>query len=59
MTENQALGDHDIAVGIAWYHDLVRPVADGHPDGFFASSSPTATPTPFSAPSRIIRPTEG
>ena len=34
LTENQAAGDHDIAVGIAWYHDLLRPVADGHPDGF-------------------------
>lgn len=34
MTEDQAAGDHDIAVGIAWYDDLVRPVADGHPDGF-------------------------
>ena len=34
MTENQAAQDHDIAVGIARYDDLVRPVADGHPDGF-------------------------
>ena len=34
MTEDQAAGDHDIAVGIARYDDLVRPVADGHPDGF-------------------------
>ena len=34
LTENQAAGDHDIAVGIASYHDLIRPVADGHPDGF-------------------------
>ena len=34
LTEDQAAGDHDIAVGIAWYDDLVRPVADGHPDGF-------------------------
>jgi pyruvate/2-oxoglutarate dehydrogenase complex dihydrolipoamide dehydrogenase (E3) component len=34
MTENQAAHDHDIAVGIAWYDDLIRPVADGHPDGF-------------------------
>jgi len=34
MTEDQAAGQHDIAVGIAWYDDLVRPVADGHPDGF-------------------------
>ena len=34
LTENQAAGDHDIAVGIARYDDLLRPVADGHPDGF-------------------------
>ena len=34
LTEDQAAGDHDIAVGIARYDDLVRPVADGHPDGF-------------------------
>ena len=34
MTESQAARDHDIAVGIAWYDDLLRPVADGHPDGF-------------------------
>ena len=34
MTEDQAAGDHDIAVGIARYDDLVRPVADGHPEGF-------------------------
>ena len=34
LTENQAAGDHDIAVGIAWYDDLIRPVADGRPDGF-------------------------
>jgi pyruvate/2-oxoglutarate dehydrogenase complex dihydrolipoamide dehydrogenase (E3) component len=34
MTEDQAAGEHAIAVGIAWYDDLVRPVADGHPDGF-------------------------
>jgi pyruvate/2-oxoglutarate dehydrogenase complex dihydrolipoamide dehydrogenase (E3) component len=34
MTEDQAAGAHDIAVGTAWYEDLVRPVADGHPDGF-------------------------
>jgi pyruvate/2-oxoglutarate dehydrogenase complex dihydrolipoamide dehydrogenase (E3) component len=48
MTENQAAGDHDIVVGIASYNDLVRPVADGHPDGF--CSSPAGTATPFSAP---------
>ena len=34
MTEAQAAHDHDVAVGIARYDDLVRPVADGHPDGF-------------------------
>jgi pyruvate/2-oxoglutarate dehydrogenase complex dihydrolipoamide dehydrogenase (E3) component len=34
MTESQAAGEHDIAVGIARYDDLMRPVADGHPDGF-------------------------
>ncbi len=34
MTESQAARDHDIAVGIARYDDLMRPVADGHPDGF-------------------------
>ena len=34
LTEAQAAHDHDVAVGIARYDDLVRPVADGHPDGF-------------------------
>jgi pyruvate/2-oxoglutarate dehydrogenase complex dihydrolipoamide dehydrogenase (E3) component len=34
LTEDQAAGDHDIAVGIARYDDLIRPVADGRPDGF-------------------------
>ena len=34
MTEDQASHDHHIAVGIARYDDLVRPLADGHPDGF-------------------------
>jgi len=34
MTEAQAADDHDIAVGIAWYDDLLRAVADGHPEGF-------------------------
>jgi pyruvate/2-oxoglutarate dehydrogenase complex dihydrolipoamide dehydrogenase (E3) component len=34
LTEDQAAREHDIAVGIARYDDLVRPVADGHPDGF-------------------------
>jgi pyruvate/2-oxoglutarate dehydrogenase complex dihydrolipoamide dehydrogenase (E3) component len=34
LTEDQAAHAHDIAVGIARYDDLIRPVADGHPDGF-------------------------
>jgi pyruvate/2-oxoglutarate dehydrogenase complex dihydrolipoamide dehydrogenase (E3) component len=34
MTETQAAQDHEIAVGIAKYDDLLRPVADGRPDGF-------------------------
>ena len=34
LTEDQAAQDHDIAVGIARHDDLIRPVADGHPDGF-------------------------
>jgi pyruvate/2-oxoglutarate dehydrogenase complex dihydrolipoamide dehydrogenase (E3) component len=28
------LRHHDIAVGVATYDDLLRPVADGHTDGF-------------------------
>jgi pyruvate/2-oxoglutarate dehydrogenase complex dihydrolipoamide dehydrogenase (E3) component len=34
LTEPQAARDHDLAVGIARYDDLLRPVADGHADGF-------------------------
>ena len=34
LTEDQAALAHDIVVGIAWYSDLIRPVADGHSDGF-------------------------
>jgi len=34
LTEDQAAHDHDIAVGVARYDDLLRPVADGHSDGF-------------------------
>ena len=34
LTEDQAGRAHDIAVGTAWYDDLIRPVADGRPDGF-------------------------
>ncbi len=34
LTEADAARDHDIEVGIARYDDLLRPVADGRPDGF-------------------------
>ena len=34
LTEPQASERHDIAVGVAHYRDLLRPVADGRPDGF-------------------------
>jgi pyruvate/2-oxoglutarate dehydrogenase complex dihydrolipoamide dehydrogenase (E3) component len=34
LTEAQAAEQHDVVVGIARYDDLLRPVADGHPDGF-------------------------
>jgi len=34
LTEAQAAQDHDVAVGVARYDDLLRPVADGRPDGF-------------------------
>jgi pyruvate/2-oxoglutarate dehydrogenase complex dihydrolipoamide dehydrogenase (E3) component len=34
LTEGQAAAEHEIAVGIAWYDDMVRPVADDHTDGF-------------------------
>jgi pyruvate/2-oxoglutarate dehydrogenase complex dihydrolipoamide dehydrogenase (E3) component len=34
LTEAQAAEGHDVAVGIARYDDLLRPVADGRPDGF-------------------------
>jgi pyruvate/2-oxoglutarate dehydrogenase complex dihydrolipoamide dehydrogenase (E3) component len=34
LTESQAAAEHEIAVGIAWYDDMVRPVADDHTDGF-------------------------
>jgi pyruvate/2-oxoglutarate dehydrogenase complex dihydrolipoamide dehydrogenase (E3) component len=33
-TEAEAGRDHDVVVGIARYDDLLRPVADGRPDGF-------------------------
>ncbi len=34
LTETQAADHHDIVTGIARYDDLLRPVADGRPDGF-------------------------
>jgi pyruvate/2-oxoglutarate dehydrogenase complex dihydrolipoamide dehydrogenase (E3) component len=34
LTEAQAAQDHDVVVGVARYDDLLRPVADGRPDGF-------------------------
>jgi pyruvate/2-oxoglutarate dehydrogenase complex dihydrolipoamide dehydrogenase (E3) component len=34
LTESQAAVDHDIAVGIAHYDDLLRAVADGRAGGF-------------------------
>jgi pyruvate/2-oxoglutarate dehydrogenase complex dihydrolipoamide dehydrogenase (E3) component len=34
LTEAQAARDHDVVVGVARYDDLLRPVADGRPDGF-------------------------
>jgi pyruvate/2-oxoglutarate dehydrogenase complex dihydrolipoamide dehydrogenase (E3) component len=33
-TEAEARRDHDVVVGIARYDNLLRPVADGRPDGF-------------------------
>ena len=34
LTESQAARDHELAIGIARYDDLLRPAADGHADGF-------------------------
>ncbi len=34
MTEEEAREGHDVVVGIARYDDLLRPVADGRPEGF-------------------------
>ena len=34
LTETQAAQHHDVIVGVAHYDDLLRPVADGRPDGF-------------------------
>ena len=33
LTETQAARHHDIVIGIARYNDLLRPVADGRPEG--------------------------
>ena len=34
LTEAEAAAGHDTVVGIARYDDLLRPVADGRPEGF-------------------------
>ena len=34
LTEAQARDQYDCEVAVANYTDMVRPVADGHPDGF-------------------------
>jgi len=34
LTEAQAAASHDVVSGIARYDDLLRPIADGRPDGF-------------------------
>ena len=34
LTETEAAARHDVAVGVARYDDLLRPVADGRPAGF-------------------------
>ena len=34
LTEPQAAQSHDPAIGVARYDDLLRPVADGHAEGF-------------------------
>ncbi len=34
LTETEATAQHDVIVGIARYDDLLRPVADGRPEGF-------------------------
>lgn len=34
LTEPEAAAGNDIVVGVAHYDDLLRPVADGRPDGF-------------------------
>jgi pyruvate/2-oxoglutarate dehydrogenase complex dihydrolipoamide dehydrogenase (E3) component len=45
LTEAQAAEAHQIAVGIASYDDLLRPVADGRPDGFCKLIADRATRT--------------
>ena len=49
LTEDQAAGDHDIAVGIARVTTLSGPWRTATPTAF-ASSSPTGTAISFSAP---------
>lgn len=34
LTEEHARARHDCVVAVARYEDMLRPVADGHPDGF-------------------------
>jgi pyruvate/2-oxoglutarate dehydrogenase complex dihydrolipoamide dehydrogenase (E3) component len=34
LTEEQACGRYDCAVAVARYEDMLRPVADGQPEGF-------------------------
>ena len=34
LTETEAAAQHDVIAGIARYDDLLRPVADGRPEGF-------------------------
>ena len=34
LTEDEARSRHECTVGVARYEDLLRPVADGQPDGF-------------------------
>jgi pyruvate/2-oxoglutarate dehydrogenase complex dihydrolipoamide dehydrogenase (E3) component len=34
LTETEAVRSHDTVIGVARYDDLLRPVADGRPEGF-------------------------
>jgi pyruvate/2-oxoglutarate dehydrogenase complex dihydrolipoamide dehydrogenase (E3) component len=34
LTEAEAAAGHDVVVGVARYDDLLRPIADGRPEGF-------------------------